>query len=297
MKKTQEFSTRSIKEKVKNLPDTFYGDECNISFHAERIFRISFNSGEPVRFDNFGISFCQKGEIRSEVNLIEQTAQQGDLELFSPGTSYRYLSMSDDCSLIGVALSPYMVKESGKDMPLPSPILGENHKTRLSAQESSVFYNLCKTYLDTLFCFGESAPLSRMTSLCIQQFVVQEFSKKDLSVRNVSNRRDHEICRQLIILLNQTKGTKRTLEYFADRLCISKHYLSIAVKNASGQSVKNLIDKSAITEIKILLHSTDMTVSQIADRLEFPGSSFLCKYFKAKTGQTPLQYRSAYFKN
>ncbi|MBQ0093131.1 MAG: AraC family transcriptional regulator, partial [Bacteroidales bacterium] len=62
-------------------------------------------------------------------------------------------------------------------------------------------------------------------------------------------------------------------------------------KESSGQSVKSIIDNAVITEIKVLLRHSDLSVSQIADRLDFPGSSFLCKFFKAKTGITPLQYR------
>ncbi|MDO5443270.1 MAG: hypothetical protein Q4G10_06325, partial [Bacteroidia bacterium] len=93
MKNPREFSTQSIKEKAASLPDTFYGEECNISLKSQHVTLRSAADGEPLRFDNFGISLCCAGQISAEVNLTPQTVSKGDFELFSPGTIYRLDSM------------------------------------------------------------------------------------------------------------------------------------------------------------------------------------------------------------
>ncbi|WP_291542444.1 helix-turn-helix domain-containing protein [Bacteroides sp.] len=42
---------------------------------------------------------------------------------------------------------------------------------------------------------------------------------------------------------------------------------------------------------KALLRSTNMTVQQIGDELNFPSQSFFGKYFKRLTGMSPKAYR------
>jgi methylphosphotriester-DNA--protein-cysteine methyltransferase len=44
-------------------------------------------------------------------------------------------------------------------------------------------------------------------------------------------------------------------------------------------------------EDKALLQSTNMTILQISDELNFPSQSFFGKYFKRLTGMSPKSYR------
>ena len=140
MKYPQEFSVKSIKEKAASLPDTFYGEECNISLKSQHITLQSAADGEPLRFDNFGISLCLAGEISSEVNLSPQTVSKGDFELFSPGTIYRLESISKDCDLIGIAISPYMLAEilPKEDLPFFAQV-GAHNRTKLTEEEQTMF--------------------------------------------------------------------------------------------------------------------------------------------------------------
>jgi len=44
-------------------------------------------------------------------------------------------------------------------------------------------------------------------------------------------------------------------------------------------------------ESKALLKSTNKTVEQISDELNFPSQSFFGKYFKRVTGMSPKEYK------
>jgi YesN/AraC family two-component response regulator len=63
-------------------------------------------------------------------------------------------------------------------------------------------------------------------------------------------------------------------------------------KESTGTSAKELIDKFAITELKLLLKSTSTPLKEIAAQLNYPGEAFLCKYFKKHTGTTPSHFRN-----
>lgn len=286
------FSTHTIKEKAPSLPDTFYGEHCNVSLRSQSIPLKSAADGEPMRFDHFGISLCCGGEISSEVNLTRQRASKGDFELFSPGTIYRLTSISDDCDLTGIAFSPYFLKDilTEEDMSYFFQV-GKNVRVRLEENGQEIFRQMAVLYLRTLQTYGESSGLSKGLASCIMKFAMQVCSSQR-AVANETNSRTDELCRRFITLLGESRGTKRTIGWFAEQLCVSNHYLSIAVKQTSNQSVKSLIDNAVITEIKVLLRHSELSVAQIANKLEFPSSSFLCKYFKAQTGMTPLKYRT-----
>ena len=79
--------------------------------------------------------------------------------------------------------------------------------------------------------------------------------------------------------------------FYADKLCISSKYLSQIIKNVSGFSAPDIIDKYVILEAQHLLRHTDLSVKEIADQLNFPNQSFFYKYFKSHTGCTPNSYR------
>ncbi|MFL1684266.1 helix-turn-helix domain-containing protein [Coprobacter secundus] len=46
-------------------------------------------------------------------------------------------------------------------------------------------------------------------------------------------------------------------------------------------------------EAKFQLHSTDKSVTQIAEKLNFPNSSFFARFFRKHLGMTPLQFRKS----
>uniref|UniRef100_UPI004056736F helix-turn-helix domain-containing protein n=1 Tax=Alistipes sp. TaxID=1872444 RepID=UPI004056736F len=53
----------------------------------------------------------------------------------------------------------------------------------------------------------------------------------------------------------------------------------------------SLIEEHVITECRALLSSTDMTIQQIADAMNFPSQSVFGKYFKRVVGVSPKGYR------
>ena len=80
---------------------------------------------------------------------------------------------------------------------------------------------------------------------------------------------------------------------YADQLCITTRYLSSILQDLTGHTPKELIDARCIQEIKMLLRTTNLTMQEIALRLDFPDQSFFSRYFKKNTGMTPAEYRAA----
>ena len=80
---------------------------------------------------------------------------------------------------------------------------------------------------------------------------------------------------------------ERRVKFYADKLCVTPKYLTTAIKRATGHPVLDWIHDAILIEAKMLLRTTDMTVIQIADRLNFSCSSSFVQFFKKHTGMTP----------
>ena len=88
--------------------------------------------------------------------------------------------------------------------------------------------------------------------------------------------------------------THRDVAYYASALLLSPGHLSRIVKNISGKTVSDWIKDYVILEAKVMLRSKELAVYQISDMLNFPNPSFFSKYFRAREGLTPTQYRNKY---
>ena len=74
-------------------------------------------------------------------------------------------------------------------------------------------------------------------------------------------------------------------------MCHTPKHLSEVIKRVSQKSANSLIDGYVCLEARALLKSTDMTIQQISDELNFPSQSYFGKYFKRLTGISPKEYR------
>ena len=64
------------------------------------------------------------------------------------------------------------------------------------------------------------------------------------------------------------------------------------VKTVTGKTASDIIAEFVMNEAKILLESTDKTITQIADELNFGDSYTFSHYFKRNEGRSPVVYRT-----
>lgn len=100
------------------------------------------------------------------------------------------------------------------------------------------------------------------------------------------------IFNRFLDLLQHTKQKHKTLEYFASELCISTKYLTVICKKNSGKTANQWITEYLLADITHYLLHTELSVKEIANKLDFPNSSFFGKYVKEHFGCTPLEYRA-----
>lgn len=103
--------------------------------------------------------------------------------------------------------------------------------------------------------------------------------------------RKEEIYNRFMDLVIEHARTHREVAYYADKLCISTKYLAEVAKAVAKETPKQSIDAFIVSEIKLMLTFTDMSVQQIANYLHFPDQSYLGRFFKHHTGMSPSTYK------
>ena len=101
-----------------------------------------------------------------------------------------------------------------------------------------------------------------------------------------------KIFQNFMITLYRYYHQERDVTFYANKQCLSARYFSSVIKEKSGSSALQWIIQNVITEAKYLLDNTDLSIKEIATKLNFPTQSFFGKYFKQYVGISPKEYRN-----
>ena len=114
--------------------------------------------------------------------------------------------------------------------------------------------------------------------------------KSDRSRENI--KQVNYTLRKFMELLSRDKGIHRSVSYFANELCYTPKHFSKVIKQACGRTPSDLINETAMEQIKYRLKHSDKSIKEIAEEFNFPNQSFFGKYVKAYLGTSPASYRS-----
>ena len=116
-----------------------------------------------------------------------------------------------------------------------------------------------------------------------RQFVTRKIENSDILVRFDRLLRDY-----FEDSLQYTLGLP-TVQYCADKLCMSPNYFGDVIKKTTGDTASSYIRRFIIQLAKNGLASGE-TVSQVSDRLGFEYPQHFSRMFKKQEGVTPSEY-------
>lgn len=121
----------------------------------------------------------------------------------------------------------------------------------------------------------------------------------DIHARQMQRRdipkRATEILQRFIALLDEGHYVRhRDIPFYADRLCITPHYLTDACKVATGQPASYWIDLYMQTEVARQLRDKSLSFAAIADRMGFSSPSYFTRYVQKLFGLSPSAFRNRF---
>ncbi|MDE6394282.1 MAG: helix-turn-helix domain-containing protein [Duncaniella sp.] len=101
------------------------------------------------------------------------------------------------------------------------------------------------------------------------------------------------VTSQFFMLIRSGHPAKhREVSYYASQLNVSPKYLSDTIKRVTGESVSTHINRAAATVMYEYLKDNTMSVTQIADEMNFTSVSYFSRYCKKYIGKSPARLRT-----
>lgn len=102
---------------------------------------------------------------------------------------------------------------------------------------------------------------------------------------------EKEIANNFVFLLQQECAFSFTMEYYADKLNITKRTLDNAVQSMYGCTAKRFVIAKALEKAKKLLCGTEIPIKNISQDLGFSEESNFSNFFKKHTNSSPREFR------
>ena len=131
-----------------------------------------------------------------------------------------------------------------------------------------------------------------MGSLCLTMMydIFELHARRDAT--DTHSDRTAYIVKQFLALLDTgICRTEREVRHFAERLNVSPKYLSATVKRVTSHSVSSFINRATVPILKKKLNDERLSLTQIADQMNFNTLSYFIRYCQKHLGQSPSDYR------
>ena len=255
----------------------------------------------PFRFDGILLIWCIKGSLSVSINLNDYILNENSLFFCVPGNIFRLNEIvgdSEDLQYVCIAMSRDFAASQKVDVNKTfsnALSLLDNPNVVLADTESAMMAEYIRM-MGKVVESGLAYKKECLQSLWISMLyvVVGVLDRRSKSAENVaSTSRSRLLFEQFIALVAKYHDRYRNVGFYADKLCLTPKYLSKLIKNATGKSAPEWIDAYVILEAKNMLKYSNDTIKEIVYKLNFPNQSVFYKFFKARTGMTPSEYRNS----
>lgn len=82
-----------------------------------------------------------------------------------------------------------------------------------------------------------------------------------------------------------------SVDFYAEKLCVSRSYLSQVVKQKTGQPVGVVLSTFRYERSMKYVNNPSYSLQQVANKMSFPDQATFSKFFKKHNGLSPLAYR------
>ena len=243
----------------------------------------------------YTFTLVTRGELTLTYNGREIRLRAGDLYIYSPGMAVTVNAISDDYRGICLLADESATLETPEVRDMISlaykPVMQLNEpKLTLPAETAASF----EARMREIIAYLHSDHLYK------QQILRMLYAVFLLDLHNIKEKveahghiphRMEEIFIGFNRLLPQHFAEHHDIGFYANELTITPDYLSRIVKRVSGRTVVDYINQMLVMEAAFLLRTSQLSISQIADRLRFADLPSFSKFFSRLKGMSPRKYR------
>lgn len=255
---------------------------------------------KPFRPENPAFIFIKTGTIKLKQHFRDLELSANMFMVTDPQTVYEMISVSDDFQSRMVSYKREFI--SALSLKFNRLITYRYFRQQMNigvpfhADEMEVVWksvNFLKYILDseTEMTYKKEIVEHLFSVFCYQMAGI--ISKEDSSSMNQMSRQEEIV----FVFLNDVAkyhNTERSVEFYAGRQSITTRHLSSVIKTVTGKSAGEIIALIVMNEAKVLLNSSNKSVSEISSMLGFSDQYSFSHFFKKHIGESPTKYRNQF---
>lgn len=254
----------------------------------------------PFILDGVAFVICIKGSGRISVNFKEYELEKNMIITILPYFVTEVLEKSDDLMMEFLIFSTDFLTEMPASPSFSiSKSIVQSACIKVSDQEIEKLLEyhsfIVRQYRRQDHPFREQMARTLLYSLLIEIGAIyyKMYRVTATPEPTVVSSHQEELISRFFKLLVEYHKKERSLEFYAGKMCLTPKYLSTVVKDRTGRTAFAWINEILVSSAKYLLKTTDYTILQISEELNFPNPSFFGRFFKKHVGITPMQYRES----
>lgn len=289
----------SIKE-IANAPNEWgsasYKDQIAV-FDAR--FADRATSGGLFGIDAFAIGYATHGYAVYEFNNVVYRQEPGDLFLLAPTHTCRIIECGQDyrlrCLLFdsnGYNMSVhmnYLVKSERWIQTYFNPVL------RLNNDEAQIMKSCTDRIIEQINrkdC-PNHVELIRLATTWHHVELDNILLKRqnETSDNNKPLTRRQTLARQLYNLIVNHYREEHQVNFYSEQMCLTPQYLNQITTSVFGKTLSTIISDLLFSTARAMILSSQMSLQEIADELNFPDQASFSKFIKKNAGVSPNNLR------
>ena len=255
---------------------------------ADKLFPDAFRSDYHVHI------LCHKGEMHFSTKRKMFTAKANDLVIWQMTTAILDISYSPDFDadfllinreFLGRYNPEMMYATKGYVFIKSQPVLPLLSNNLTIMQEDFIQFKSRINQPDRLFQEEVIGRLLQVFLFDLWNVIEEEIDKTEIDDNAT------RIFIQFLFLAEEHCKTEREVQFYSDKLCIVPKYLSQICRHVSGRPASDWIESFAANELRHLLNNRQLSLTEIADEMNFSTMSFFSRYVKKLLGVTPTEFR------
>lgn len=241
----------------------------------------------------FVVALCHQGHVESKYDLKPVEFRAHDISVMRPGHVIKNIATSDDYSaqliIITVSslnynkqqyLNHYLAVHKSFDTCPCQHLTEEQYRQVCDA------FRLMQTA-----CNLEGIYREELISSAIHTLIVLLSLFRHEQIRNPQGA-GNQLSEQFNNAVIDHYRESRDVNFYARMFHLSPKYFSTLIKQETGISAGEWIDRYVVIQAKALLkRQRNLTVKQVADQMGFFEQASFSRFFKNQTGMTPSEYR------
>lgn len=277
-----------------------------------------FSEPSATRMQMNVIAICQKGRVQLELNGEPTTFGANQIIMCPPGTLFTNMLLSPDFVFKAVFLTDRILHAFLREkisIWTETLYINRQHVVTIEPDDIeflSLFYSMLNISINR---HGENLYKTEVVQSLVRAAVlgmcgaletmkrernrmsdgtaaeVQQPAEGNAGRQVKHSSSSQSIFQRFLSMLNREPCGHRSVQSFADELCITPKYLSAVCKRNSGKTANAWITEHQMEDIRYYLRQTDLSIKEVCNVLGFPNASFFAKYVKEHFGVTPTQLR------